>query len=319
MKTSTCFIVGMALLTWTYGITQAAAEYITQDVVNCLPNQIPCSQPPDRSSSGLDVLDGLRAYLPGGIGLNYLADDFLCSNSGAITNIQIWGSYWNDNHLKKNPPLFNLAIFENLPADQDVPYSRPGNVLWNWYGLAVEQPDGRAKEHFYDPKLNKIIGTDHQIWQYDFNIPEDKSFLQEKGKTYWLGVSRSADLLGDGKVDYKDLLSLVCDYPWGFGWKTSSEHFEDSAVFTKLPLTIPSAGNVVPPSAAAWSKLQYPAFHPLAGQDIDLAFAICGTKPVPEPSAIVMLACLCVTVALRYGNTFNTLTILRLREKNSSK
>ena len=55
---------------------------------------------PDLNPTGLDVLDTLQPFgeQPQ---WKILADDFLCTQSGPITDIHIWGS-WLNNVLPRN-------------------------------------------------------------------------------------------------------------------------------------------------------------------------------------------------------------------------
>jgi hypothetical protein len=297
MKTNTRTILLVAMLVWACCLMQSRAE--------CIYNDSYCCQPPDRTCTGMDVLDGLEAYSRHAARMQYLADDFHSTQSGLITAIQIWGSYRDDNYLSQIPPSFSLAIFENDPSNRYTPYNHPGKLLWSWYGTASEQLAGRVNEKFYDPYKDQVLGPDHQIWQYDFTIPDDLAFSQQSGKTYWLGVCHSADLLGDGVVNRKDLKVLNGNSPWAFGWKTSSSN-DGNAVFTDLRSTFPAAPEVIPPSDADWSRLEYPndinGLHLCCRrtEGIGLAFSLNCTVPVPEPCTYAGLAGLAFAFALSY-------------------
>jgi hypothetical protein len=129
-------------------------------------------------------------------------------------------------------------------------------------------PTGSPPEQFFDPNTNQILGTDRQIWQYNFvDIPDP--FIQEEGKIYWL-----------------DVQALVPDTsPFLFGWKTTNPqdprtpHFLDDAVFADTP-------GFGAPAILPYRELRYPAGHAYAGQSIDLAFVITG---VPEPGSLMLL------------------------------
>jgi hypothetical protein len=118
---------------------------------------------PDVSTNGLDV----RATAT-----NILADDFLCTTTGAITNIQIWGSWLGD--VPAANARFLLGIWSDVPAITNLP-SHPGQLLWSvafgpgeyGYGLYTN-----SNERFYDPNIfgiNGLIGSDTNIWWYNFN------------------------------------------------------------------------------------------------------------------------------------------------------
>ena len=139
-----------------------------------------------------------------------LADDFLCTQSGAITDIHIWGS-WLLDHVSAVPNhgTFVIGIYSDIPdPDGDGPaYSMPGELLWDMkfrpgeYAVRVEA-DG--PEQFFDPNLNEIIGTDNIAWQYNFLIDEALAYRQELGKVYWLSVM-NVDPDNDGAISLIDL------------------------------------------------------------------------------------------------------------------
>src|SRR5262249_17743666 len=75
--------------------------------------------------------------IPGGTNVNAsqnltLADDFLCTNSGPITDIHLWGSWLRDN-IDPNV-IFTLSIWSDVPKQTNggtiIP-SHPGAVLWS--------------------------------------------------------------------------------------------------------------------------------------------------------------------------------------------
>ena len=132
---------------------------------------------------GMDVLDGPRSN-PGidpPVYEKYLADDFRCTQTGPITQIDVWSSYLHDDGPMA-PPLFNLAIFKDIPAeDSPTGYSMPGEVLWDAYLRAdVEERYANAHEEFFDPNINQIIGNDTQVWQYTFHINQDEAFHADR-------------------------------------------------------------------------------------------------------------------------------------------
>ena len=210
-------------------------------------------QPPDLEF-GMDV----RATQP-----KILADDFLCTQTGPITDIHIWGSWLDD---RMNPLThFDLAIYKDIP-DPDGPtgpgYSQPGERVWARHFMPTEV-HGRVfyeptNEYFYDPNVGQIIGTDTQVWQYNFFIDPADAFIQQgtaaAPQVYWVSVLAN--------VEGTEL----------FGWKTSRQHWNDDAVWADTP-------------TAVWHELRYPPGHPLAGQSIDLAFVI-----TPEPATMGLLA-----------------------------
>jgi len=204
-------------------------------------------QLPDLETTGMDV----AACVP-----VTLADDFLCTQTGRVTDIHVWGSWWCD----KVPPSsiwgFILNLYSDVPADQSgVGYSMPGDLLWSgdFFGEeAVGIIYAIADEDFYDAPLDEIVGWDTKVCQYNFHVDSDEAFLQQKGAIYWLGVQE-----------------YVTFAP--FGWKTSPDRWNDGGVWLH-------------PDLGTWHELRYPEGHPLQGQRIDLAFVI-----VPEPATLAFL------------------------------
>src|SRR5262249_45491936 len=134
--------------------------------------------------TGFDVLDTFSPILPYN---KILADDFLCTQTGPITSIHIWGSWLND-HVpvdttgKPIPPLFDLSFHLDVPAgvDPQMPWSHPGPQVWD---MLLQPTQMRiyatSSERFFDPNrtTNSIIGFDTQVWQYNFAIPAAAAFF----------------------------------------------------------------------------------------------------------------------------------------------
>jgi hypothetical protein len=244
-------------------------------------------QLPDLSLTGMDVYDTRWPQTnPTSTQFKILADDWRCTSVDPVTDIHIWGS-WLNNHLPfgdqpftgdPSAVTFKLSIHEDVPAGVDAPWSHPGAQLWEavmpasavrLYAPSPQFPTTPA-EQFYDPNINQIIGTDNQVWQYNFtNLPDP--FVQQgttaQPKIYWL-----------------DVQAVSPDPTAIFGWKTSLQHFNDDAVFADTagfdgPL-LPHDGN---PAGLPWTDMHYPPGHPFAGQSIDLSFVI---TTVPEPATL---------------------------------
>jgi hypothetical protein len=231
-------------------------------------------QLPDLTPTGLDVLATRDPQVTGPNGplWKVLADDFRCTQTGPITDIHIWGSWLNDEVY--TGVQFKLSIHADQPATATSPSLPIDPPLWQTTVAPSAQrlysalPPTVGPEQFYDPNINQIIGTDRQIWQYNFvNIPEP--FIQQAGKIYWL-----------------DVQALVpAGTPFLFGWKTTNPqdprtpHFQDDAVWADTPA-------FGAPPITPYVPLVYPAGHPYAGLSIDLAFVITG---VPEPASVTLM------------------------------
>ena len=57
-----------------------------------------------------------------------LADDFLCTDTGVITDVHLWGS-WKGDRVGELTTI-KLAFFADAPAGQRTEYSQPGELLW---------------------------------------------------------------------------------------------------------------------------------------------------------------------------------------------
>ncbi len=203
--------------------------------------------------------------------MQLLADDFWCNKTGPITDIYVWGSYYDDK-LPTNGPNnvdFWIDIFSDNPVGPN-DWSEPNEWLWThifYKGEFDVWPYAEdLNEGYYSPctALYKTI-SDSTCWLYHFHIDacDPCAFVQEQGNVYWLVVQ-------------------ACPYtsPWDpnvrFGWKTSTNHWRDDAVWA-----LGWVGGHGP-----WQELLYPTGHPFEGNTIDLAFAIAGEEGLPPPTVI---------------------------------
>jgi len=211
-------------------------------------------QSPDTSPNGLDV----KATLP-----KILADDFLCQQSGPITQITIWGSWLNDYVAAQ--PCFCLGIWSDVPA-AGTNLSYPGIQLWtNCFGPGeysyLPYTNG-VQENFFDPNVDAIIGADTAIWQYTFPIPTNLAFVQTNGMVYWLSVT----------ADCFDTNVFL------FGWKTCPTNWGDNAVFNDLD----ALGDLTGP----WQEL----LRPGTTNSLDLAFELTTTTTnLPGPGTNIVV------------------------------
>jgi hypothetical protein len=216
-------------------------------------------QPPDLEPTGIDVKDTVPVLL---------ADDFLCTERNAITRIVVWGS-WLGDVLPDDPANveFTLSLHADIPdPDGSGPaYSMPGELLWMRPfppgSFQVSMYQDQISEGWWDPSEpgSYIFPGDHVCWMYIFDIPATEAFCQQGSPDepliYWLDVQ--AMIPGSPT-------------PAQFGWKTSTMHWNDDAVF----------GLGQDPFPGPWQELRYPDQHPLQGQSLDLAFAL-GAEPCP--------------------------------------
>jgi len=147
---------------------------------------------------------------------NCLADDWMCSESGPVTDIHFWGSWLNDQ--VGTIVAFSIAIAADIPADPPSFHSRPGITLWertlypdDWVVAGPwEGPQG-----WYDPGEGFYVPENHFLyWQYNIEDIENP-FIQEEGTIYWLSISA--------------IVALDSPQP-RWGWKSSLIHWNDDAV-----------------------------------------------------------------------------------------
>lgn len=210
-------------------------------------------QRPDLSFLGLDVDCSLE---PRPL---VLADDFLCTGTGALTDFFIYGSWLGDYLPFGQDPLavkFTLSIHADNPAaPPDQPYSQPGELLWlhefDPGTFSAERFMEQIVEGWLDPPDGYLFPADWTCWRYHFHVNPHLAFWQEGSPdepvVYWLDV----------QAEVRDPVAR-------FGWKTSREHWNDDAVW----------GEGREPYAGPWFELRYPPGHELFGQSIDLAFAV---------------------------------------------
>ena len=124
-----------------------------------------------------------------------LADDFICTNTGPITDIHLWASWLNDN-VDFNS-TFWLGIYDDVPAQTNGPAiipSRPGtNLVWQQFfgpGQYSQSQVAGGVGNFYNPESLGILGNDLKTYYYCFyfiNLLVQIGMLT-KSKTYWLVV-----------------------------------------------------------------------------------------------------------------------------------
>jgi hypothetical protein len=183
---------------------------------------------------------------------NVLADDFVCTNPGPITDIHLWGSWLFDNALT-NTIIFWLGIYDDVPVSPGNTFSHPGtNLLWQQWFTPGQYAEtiwtNNASELFFDPGSMSIPGGDSIVWYYCFypTNPFVQLGTATINKTYWL--SEHAQL----PVGINQL----------YGWKTTTSVLHDISVHAAWPGTPPTTN-------PGWTPTMLPTGGPL-----DLAFKL---------------------------------------------
>ena len=257
MKTAThfripVFVIGLATLL-------LAATTLAQ--TKCVDtNSVKYLQPPNLA--GFDVSDG-SGYV--------LADDFVCTNTGPITGIHIWGSWLDDVHgVITN---FIIGIYSDVPAGTTatgapIP-SHPGNLLWSESfpaGQFVETVFAVGQEQFISPASVDILGPDTNAWYYCFfpTSPFTQTGSTAAPVTYWLAVYAEGN--------FGPPLAATPQ----FGWKTTPGIRNDVSVNTPWPGVLPGPGTT-------WKTNATPPGSPIGTQPLDLAFELTTSTNIPPP------------------------------------
>jgi hypothetical protein len=218
-----------------------------------------------------------------------LTDDFVCTNSGSISDIHLWGSWLSDNYLT-NTITFWLGIYDDVPAIAGpVPApSHPGtNLLWQqWFApgkYAETIWTANASEQFLDPGPTNILGGDSEVWYYCFypTNPFVQLGTATTNKTYWLAA----------------YAQLPAGIPQLYGWKTTTNVLNDTSVHAFWPGTPPTAN-------PGWTPTVYqpPAGGPVKPLDLAFKLTMCG------PVTIYRLAPTNVVVTWRGGGYLQSST-----------
>ncbi|HIE31699.1 MAG TPA: tandem-95 repeat protein [Methanosarcinales archaeon] len=157
-----------------------------------------------------------------------VADDWLCTDGKAVTEVHFWGSYlsiegerhWEQDNpgppeklLPQTPGVsgFKLSFHNDVPAgvDPDMPWSHPGELL-----REVWVDSDNVKERYWDSVPHTdVAGT---IWwehKFYYIVRLEEPFEQEEGRIYWL-----------------DIGAKPAEEKWFWGWETSKDHWNDNAV-----------------------------------------------------------------------------------------
>jgi len=252
MKTSIFGTIPFSNVMLAFALLSLASLRAPAQTLPCVEtNGVKYQQPPN--PSGYDVLNN---------GPWVLADDFICTNSGPITGIHIWGSWLNDNH--GTITNFWLGIYDDVPASANNPNSHPGNLLWSQsfpIGQFAESQFGPSQEQFLDPGPGAIIGSDTNIWYYCFypTTPFTQTGSITAPITYWLAAYAQVSAVAGASPQY--------------GWKTTFMVQNDTSVHEPWPGSLPGTNS-------NWLPTVYQS--PAGGQvPLDLAFML--TTPTNQP------------------------------------
>jgi hypothetical protein len=177
--------------------------------------------------SGPRYSDMAFAITSGGGGepnlVRLVADDWLCERMTPITACVWWGSYigyqyaacdvdgpWMN--LPVKPDHFRLSIWTDVPAGTDLPYSHPGEMIWEYDAYDYDEVLVGYDKHPEDE-----IGPPREpVFRYSVKLPDWAWFHQEAPDTvYWFSVVAVYD-------------QRPPNYDWG--WTNHEKVFNDDAV-----------------------------------------------------------------------------------------
>ena len=184
-------------------------------------------------------------------GTSIAADDWYCDTADPVTSIVWWGSFldWTDVTAPPLPDGFHFAIWNDVPAGVDRPWSHPGQVLWE-YSTQDVQYEWSGWD--FDPRTESFEAT----YRFEVDLAPEYWFYQDPAfdSIYWLSIAAQYVNGPPGQHE--------------FGWTTRPRDLNspapDDAVRVFDP-TIVTAGS----SFLAGEPLEWPA-----GDSWDLAFEL---------------------------------------------
>ena len=193
---------------------------------------------------GWDV--AFRSYVMGEPCPLELADDWMCTETGPVSDIHFWLSWQYD--AEGYIPSVHVRIFSDNPNGPHG-WSEPNELLWDrWFdasnGEFTYRQYGSGNQGWYDPYADQWNRSDHQQY-FQINIDNILNpFIQEEGAIYWLSIAIDA---WDGEA----------------GWKTSLDHWNDDAVWRN-------------PETLEWIELRDPI---ISDKSLDFSFVITTEEP----------------------------------------
>jgi hypothetical protein len=189
-----------------------------------------------------------------------VADDFLCDETGWITDIEFYG--W-ETVGAIGVEAFRITFWTDVPATPNSE-SHPGEEPLVTIDVAAADPT--------DPLGLGWKKTGD--YTYKINLPEQDWFLQEQGNTYWIGIQ---GLMGD-----------TGSFSWMFRDRNACMWGDDAAVL--LAGTPPWDHYGWPDAGPTGEPEAYQGMFPVDwDKSADMCFRLTGT-PIPEPATIALVA-----------------------------
>jgi hypothetical protein len=233
---------------------------------------IPGVQPPMRMSNGL-------------------ADDWRCSQTGAVSDVHFWLSMKGDTTAGNPLPFqinsISLTFWNDLPVGPNRTFSMPDrSQAIRTYTLQPSQFTllhwGQGPQGWYNPGTGLYLPNDppDHLNTYEVNIPFlDNAFIQQQGTVYWLELDVLATLPSGEMANLGWKTADLATYPAPY----TGSHYQDDAVYATWEQISLVATNGYFFEYDGYNPLELPPEGIPASQD--LAFVI-----TPEPTSLAFLA-----------------------------
>ncbi|MBN1919434.1 MAG: PEP-CTERM sorting domain-containing protein [Verrucomicrobia bacterium] len=205
----------------------------------------------------LDPISGSFAWAQ--LASQVTADDFLCGETGWITDIEIIADPFRQ--LAPYPDrTLRITFWSDVPAT-DVDESHPGDLLWD---ITVGSADPADPLSLGWKEVADYVASGTEL-KFKIDLPEDNWFLQTEGNIYWIGIQG----------------------PPGFMWAVLSQNAGNSLDDAVTWAT--GAPGWVHYGWCATAGLQtYEGLLPAGWTSADLSFRLTGTA-VPEPASLSLV------------------------------
>lgn len=113
-----------------------------------------------------------------------LADDFLCTETGPITDVHFWVSWLDD--AEGQIEEIHVSLHENIPAGQNPqgPWSIPGDVICEFDVLPAQftyrQWHEEGDQGWLEPPTGGLENNHRKIYQVNITNIDEPDFYQEQ-------------------------------------------------------------------------------------------------------------------------------------------
>ncbi|NOT01431.1 MAG: hypothetical protein HOP29_12470 [Phycisphaerales bacterium] len=178
------------------------------------------------------------------------ADDWVCTGQFPVTGVQWWGSFiaWGEVTPPQVPDAFHMAIWTDVPAGIDGPFSHPGEVVWEY---RCETFTWVFEGYDIDPRgLQPGLES---CYRFECTFPDAAEFRQPSAcNVYWISIA-------------VDDPFMPPDPLWGWKTRPHVTNAPDDAVRIRVPQA---------PTVGSFYALGEPLWWPTPADSWDLAFVL---------------------------------------------